>query len=148
MKHYPEWIPKYVEIYSNLLNTLNMGEVAKECNVKRETIFRYFKTNPDKRIAIDRMIYDNIKAQKHIVGTLGITALVKKLKSTKVSDKAIQMGLTVSGDYIEQHNNTNKYEDMKENELDSAITNLLRKAKHKREGADTCKDGGEALGEG
>ena len=133
MNKYPEWVPKYIEIYSDITNQLNKGEVADLCNISRETIFRYFQTNTEKRIEIDRIIYDNIKAQKHIIGTLGMQQLVKKLKSKKVSDKAIQMGLTLSGDYIEQSNNTNRYTDMKDTELDTAIQNLVRKAKNTRD---------------
>ena len=132
MNKYPIWVGKYIELYSDITCQLNKGEIADACNISRETIFRYMKSNPDKRIEIDRIIYDNIKAQKHILGTMGLNALVKKLQSKTVSDKAIQMSLTVSGDYVEHTDSTNRYEKMKSDELDGVIENIVRKAKNKR----------------
>jgi len=132
MNKFPIWVSKYIELYSDITCQLNKGEIADLCNISRETIFRYFKTNPDKKIEVDRIIYDNIKAQKHIIGTLGMQQLVKKLQSNKVSDKAIQMSLTLSGDYVEQTDSVSRFANMKDTELDSAIQNLLRKAKNTR----------------
>ncbi len=134
MNKYPIWVKKYIEIHSNPLNKLNGTDIATECNIRRETIYRYFQTNPDKRIEIEKIIADNLRQQKSILFTKGFEALIKKLSLKKVSDKAIQMALTVSGDYVEQSNNTNKYAEMKEDQLDNAIQNLLRKAKATREG--------------
>jgi len=140
MNKYPDWVPKYIEICSNPLNTLNKSQIAEVCNIRRETIFRYFQTNRDKEIDIERIIYDNLKAQKHILGSLGIQQLVKSLNSKKVSMKAIQMALTVSGDYVESHENVNRFANMKDSELDGAISNLLRKAQNERIKEDIKED--------
>jgi predicted transcriptional regulator len=107
-------------------------EIAKECGVHRESIHRWMRNNPEKATEVDRIIYENIKAQKHLLGSLGMNALVKKLKANKVSSSDIKLALTVSGDYVEKMDSTNRYESMKEDDLDNTIMNFIQRQKHKR----------------
>ena len=118
---------KYINLMSILGCNYNKTQLCKELNISRPTLYKFLRNNKD----LETIIHNNLKSQKHSLGNVAMRRLFNIISDTK-NPKLLQIALEIGELYINNQVITNKYDNMKENDIDKTLINLLNKEIHKR----------------
>ena len=120
---------KYINLMSNLHINYNKTELCKHMDVSYPTLVK-FLNNPKYR-DMYAVIHENLKAQCNVLGSRAFKQLLSLLDKTS-NPKLLQIALEMSGLYTSSTVVTNRYDDMKDTDLDKALSNLLKREQLKR----------------
>ena len=115
---------KYINLMSDLHVNHNKTELCKELGISRPTLYKFLRDPKYKDM--HATIHENLKSQCNVLGSRAFKQLLSLLDKTS-NPKLLQIALEMSGLYTSNTVITNRYDDMKDTDLDKSLCNILKR---------------------